>query len=78
MRSEDARLEALSDPSTFNDLDENNPRSVGKLMRRMGTEMGEDMGPEFDEMVGRLEAGEDPESIESDMDGQSPSPNLPL
>ena len=60
-------MESLSDPSNFGDIDENDPRSVGKFMRRMGSEMGEDMGPEFDEMVGRLEAGEDPESIESDM-----------
>ena len=66
-RSEDSRMESLSDPSNFGDIDENDPRSVGKFMRRMGSEMGEDMGPEFDEMVGRLEAGEDPESIESDM-----------
>ena len=66
-RSEDSRIESLSDPSNFGDVDENDPRSIGKFMRRMGNEMGEDMGPEFNEMVGRLEAGEDPESIESDM-----------
>jgi hypothetical protein len=29
--------------------------------------MGEDMGSEFDEVIGRLEAGEDPESIEQTM-----------
>jgi hypothetical protein len=33
-------------------------------MRTMSQETGEDLGPEFDEMVGRLEAGEDPEEIE--------------
>ena len=60
-------MESLSDPSNFGDVDENDPRSIGKFMRRMGNEMGEDMGPEFDEMVGRLEAGENPESIEADM-----------
>ena len=60
-------MESLSDPSNFGDVDGNDPRSIGKFMRRMGNEMGEDMGPEFNEMVGRLEAGEDPESIESDM-----------
>ena len=66
-RSEDSRMESLSDPSNFGDVDENDPRSIGKFMRRMGNEMGEDMGPEFNEMVGRLESGEDPESIESDI-----------
>jgi hypothetical protein len=35
----------------------------------MASETGEDMGPEFDEVVGRLEAGEDPESIEKGMPG---------
>ena len=60
-------MESLSDPSNFGAVDENDPRSIGKFMRRMGNEMGEDMGPEFNEMVGRLEAGEAPESIESDM-----------
>ena len=49
-------MESLSDPSNFGDVDENDPRSIGKFMRRMGNEMGEDMGPEFNEMVGRLEA----------------------
>jgi hypothetical protein len=38
-------------------------------MRRMSQEVGEDMGPEFDEMVGRLEAGESPEQIEQSMPG---------
>ncbi len=72
-RSEDSRIESLADPANFGDVDENDPRSVGKFMRRMGSEMGEDMGPEFDEMVGRLEAGENPESIEADM----PDPGRP-
>jgi Flp pilus assembly protein TadB len=36
-------------------------------MRKMGNEMGEDLGEEFDEVVDRLEAGEDPESIEQSM-----------
>jgi hypothetical protein len=29
----------------------------------MGREMGEDLGPEFDEMVERMEAGETPEDL---------------
>lgn len=74
MRSDDARMDSMADPSNFGDVDENDPRSVGKFMRRMGSEMGEDMGPEFDEMIGRLESGEDPEAIESDMQS-TVSPN---
>ena len=36
-------------------------------MRRMGNEMGEDLGPEFGDVVDRLEAGQSPEDIENDM-----------
>ncbi len=67
LRSEETRLDDLTDPSAFGDLDENDPRSLGRWMRRMSAEMGEDLGEEFDEVVGRLEAGESPESIEESM-----------
>lgn len=48
-------------------LDENDPRAMARLMRRMAQESGEDLGPEFEEVVGRLEKGEDPEKIEQSM-----------
>jgi putative FmdB family regulatory protein len=67
IRSEEGRLDDLSDPSSFPDLDESDPKSLGRWMRKMSAETGEDMGPEFDEVVGRLESGEDPESIEKSM-----------
>ncbi|MEX0749277.1 MAG: zinc ribbon domain-containing protein [Dehalococcoidia bacterium] len=44
-------------------IDENDPRAVARWARSMRDEMGEDMGPEFDEMVGRMEAGELPDDI---------------
>jgi putative FmdB family regulatory protein len=57
-RSEESRLDALSDPSRLAGLDESDPRSVARWMRRMGSEVGDDMaGPEFDQMVDELEAG---------------------
>jgi len=64
VRSEESRLESLADPSSLAGLDEDDPRSIARWMRTMSQETGEDLGPEFDEMVGRLEAGEDPEEIE--------------
>ncbi|MGD1991797.1 MAG: zinc ribbon domain-containing protein [Anaerolineae bacterium] len=67
VRSEESRLDDLADPSMLADFDENDPRSMGRMMRRMADEVGEDLGPEFDEVVGRLEAGEDPEEIEKSM-----------
>jgi hypothetical protein len=56
-RSEESRLEDLADPTSFGDLDENDPRSVARWARKMGDALGEDLGPEFDEMVDRMEAG---------------------
>jgi hypothetical protein len=55
----------FDDPSSMDAIDENDPRAMARLARRMRDEMGEDMGPEFDEMVSRMEAGEMPD----DMDG---------
>ena len=66
-RSEESHLEDVADDAMLADLDENDPRSIGRWMRKMSQEMGEDLGPEFDEIVGRLEAGEDPEEIEKSM-----------
>jgi hypothetical protein len=48
VKSEDARLESLADPSQYGDLDENDPKSVGRFMKRMGQEMGEDLGEDLD------------------------------
>ncbi len=68
-RSEESRLENLSDPTAWGDVDESDPRSMAKMMRRMGSELGEEMGPDFHEAVDRLEDGEDPEQIEKSMPG---------
>jgi len=65
-KSEDSRLEDMTDPSQLEGI-EDDPKALGRLMRRMGDEMGEDIGPEFDEVVSRLEKGKDPEQISRDM-----------
>jgi putative FmdB family regulatory protein len=67
LRSEDSRLDDLGDAGDMAGLDENDPKSLARFMRKMADETGEELGPEFDEVVGRLEAGEDPESIEESM-----------
>jgi putative FmdB family regulatory protein len=67
LRSEESRMESLADPSSMAGLDENDPKSMARWMRQMSSEMGEDLGPEFNEVVDRLEAGEDPEAIEQSM-----------
>jgi putative FmdB family regulatory protein len=59
-RSEEARLDALSDPSTLGGLDENDPKSVGRWMRRMGGELGDELGgDDLQEMVDGIESGAD-------------------
>jgi len=69
MGSEESRLENLASPDSLGDVDENDPRSIARWMRRMGQETGEDLGPEFDEVVDRLESGQSPEEIEQDLPG---------
>lgn len=69
LSGEEGRMEKLSDPSAWGDVDENDPRSLGRMMRKMGEELGEDLGEEFREVVERLESGEDPESIEESIPG---------
>ena len=55
-RSEESRMESLGDPSRMGDVDENDPKSVARMMKRMGSEMGDEFsGPEFDEAVEALE-----------------------
>ena len=65
-RSGESRLENMADPSSLEGLDED-PRALGRMMREMSHEVGEDMGPEFDEVIGRLESGQSPEQIEQDL-----------
>lgn len=79
-RSVDSRLDDLSDPDALEGLEED-PQSMGKMLRKMKSQVGEDAGPEFDEVVGRLESGETPDQIESEMpalgngSGDSPLPD---
>lgn len=67
VRSEESRLEDLADPSGLDGLDEDDPKSLGRWLRKMGAEMGEEMPPEFDEVIDRLESGQSPEEIEASM-----------
>ena len=51
--------EGLSEDAMDN-IDESDPRAMARMMRAMKSEMGdEEAGPEFDDIVDRMEAGED-------------------
>jgi putative FmdB family regulatory protein len=65
-RSSESRMESMADPNALAGIDED-PRALGKMMREMSSEVGEEMGPEFDEVVGRLEAGQSPDEIEKQL-----------
>jgi putative FmdB family regulatory protein len=63
-KSPDSRMENMMDESALEGM-ENDPKALGQMMTKMGNEMGEDLPPEFDDVVDRLEAGQSPEEIES-------------
>jgi putative FmdB family regulatory protein len=59
----------LDDESSFDNIDENDPRQMARLMRQMGEEAGEPLDDETEEMISRIESGEDPEAVMADAGG---------
>jgi hypothetical protein len=57
-RSEDSRLDELADGGTFGDVDENDPRSVARWAKKMGSQLGDEMGGDFDSIMEEMEAGQ--------------------
>lgn len=55
------------DDSALSELDDADPRTMGRVLREMSAEVGEDIGPEFEEVVTRLERGESPDDIEASL-----------
>ena len=49
--SEETRLERLMDPSLLGGLNENDPKSMARVMKKMGALAGDDMEEDFDQMV---------------------------
>jgi hypothetical protein len=48
-------------------VDENDPRAMGRMMRRMAELSGERMDGTMEEVVRKLEEGADPESLEAQL-----------
>lgn len=67
---DDAKMEAMMADleRDMAGVDENNPdpRALGHVMRKMTDVLGDKAPPEMREMIRRLEAGEDPEKLESE------------
>src|SRR3990172_6227219 len=58
IRSDDALIDSLADPSKMGDLDD--PKELHGWMKRVGREMGEDLGGDFDEMLDETAGDMDP------------------
>ena len=67
LKSEESRMDALADPSLMAGLENEDPRALAHMMRKMSDEMGEPLDGEMTEVLGRLESGESPEAIEQSM-----------
>ena len=64
-KSEESRFDSLEGEMGNLEGMEDDPKAIGRMMRKMGNEMGENLPPEFDDVVDRLESGQSPEEIES-------------
>jgi putative FmdB family regulatory protein len=72
VKSEEARLDALTDSSSLGDLDENNPASVARFMKKMGREFGDDLGDDFESAMDEaMEEGEAAGEGEAESTGPS-------
>lgn len=67
LKSEEGRMEDLADSSFMDGLENEDPRALAGFMRRMSDEMGEPLDDEMNEVIGRLESGESPESIDESL-----------
>jgi putative FmdB family regulatory protein len=67
---DEERLEGAMD-SVLGELegagDDEDPRQVASVLRRFSEAAGMEPGPRMEEMLRRLEAGEDPDSLEEEM-----------
>jgi hypothetical protein len=63
----DAAMEAMErEFGNMGDTDNPDPRALAKMMRRMGELTGQKMPAQMDEVIARLEKGEDPDKLEQE------------
>ncbi|HEX4952975.1 MAG TPA: zinc ribbon domain-containing protein [Thermoanaerobaculia bacterium] len=68
---DDERMEGAM-ASVFEEMGEGgeeDPKAMARMLRRFGEVAGMEPGPKMEEMLRRLEAGEDPESLEEELGG---------
>lgn len=68
---EDARMDAAMNAmeKEFSSIDENDPKAMARMMRKMSELTGEKMEGQFEEVVRKLEEGADPDSLEDQLGG---------
>jgi hypothetical protein len=68
---DDARMEAAMGAmeKEFSNVDENDPRAMARMMRKMSELTGEKIDGEMEEVVRKLEEGADPEALEEQLGG---------
>ncbi len=69
---EESRLESLADPAALAGLDENDPKSVARWMKRLGREMGEEAGEDLDREIDQAmdDAAREKEAAAGGNDGE--------
>lgn len=65
-KGSDSHLMEMAGPNDMAGID-NDPQEFGRMIRKLSHETGENLGPEFDEVVDRLEHGQTPEDIEREL-----------
>jgi len=71
--AEDARMEAAMGAmeKEFSSVDENDPKAMARMMRKMSELTGEKIDGEMEEVVRKLEEGADPDSLEEQLGGDA-------
>jgi putative FmdB family regulatory protein len=70
--SKETRLEKLADPAMMAGLDENDPKSMAKWMKKMGGLAEDDLGEDFDQMVDEAMEEASAEETSGGPDGNGP------
>ena len=72
--AEDAKMEAAINAmeGEFAHVDENDPRAMGRMMRRMAEMTGEKIDENMEEIVRKLEEGSDPDALDEELGGEAP------
>lgn len=73
--ADDPKMEAAMNAMEreFSNIDENDPKAMARMMRRMSELTGEKLEGEAEEVVRKLEEGADPEAIDDQLGGSDES-----